>query len=157
MTFGDALRRVRGGTKARAVAAGALPDAPLKQQLSFANYLSRIERGEVPNVGLNQLLLIAKGLGITLSSFFAQIEALQAGEVSDKTAASTSSGAADVSASPVSGGGTTYHREVEALRSAIFEAGKILVTAGLSGARKPDSAGRAGAAGRGARPSRRAS
>lgn len=81
VTFGEALQHIRNDTRAIDVAANALGRAlPDKRYRDFANYLSKIELNKVPGVGLIKLRLIATGLGFkTLSSFFAQIEALQAG------------------------------------------------------------------------------
>lgn len=76
MTFGVALKSVRGETRALEVAARALgPQSTPEARRDFANYLSRIERDKVPGVGLDRLRLIAKGLDLEpLSKFFTAIE-----------------------------------------------------------------------------------
>ena len=81
MSFGQALKTLQGKRKAVAIGRRALgKEATGDEVRDFANYLSRITRDKVPNVGLHRLQLIALGLGLTpLSSFFARIEALQAG------------------------------------------------------------------------------
>lgn len=76
--FGTALRafRIRSGGKLPKIARLALGlDATKKKVRDTANYFARIERNEVPGVGLEQLQLLAKGYGFSLlSDFFAQIE-----------------------------------------------------------------------------------
>lgn len=77
-SFGQALQQVLGGLKLTAIAQRALGERATKKRVrDFANYISRIAHDHVPNVGLDKLRLIAKGLDLSLSSFFARIEALQ--------------------------------------------------------------------------------
>lgn len=75
--FGARLRAVRQERKmdGPTVARHALgPKSTPKQRVTFANYLSRVERKNI-NVGLEQLQLIAKGLGFpNLSAFLLRIE-----------------------------------------------------------------------------------
>lgn len=75
--FGERLRRVREacGATQIGVARNAFKDEhgqPAPE--SFSNHLSRVERGEEPNPSLLFLERTAKGLGLSLAVFFAQIE-----------------------------------------------------------------------------------
>lgn len=78
--FGQKLEalRVRSGLTQMTIARRALakPDDDTgKDTVSEANYLSRIERGGVPNLGLSKLRLLAKGYGFPdLGSFFAALD-----------------------------------------------------------------------------------
>ena len=76
VSFGRDLKRLRGDRTALDVAARALGDQSSEaQRRDFANHLSRIERDRVPNVGLERLRLIARGLGFrTLTEFFSALE-----------------------------------------------------------------------------------
>lgn len=80
--LGRALRDIQGDLKNTVIARRALGDSATGQDIrDFANYYSRIAAGKVPNVGLQKLRLIAKGLEfLTLSSFFARIEGLPTAE-----------------------------------------------------------------------------
>lgn len=80
VTFGQALRTLRGTRKPAQVARAALgPAASAQQQRDTANYFARIERDQVPNVGLPQLRLLATGLGYaSLGPFFAALDAIEA-------------------------------------------------------------------------------
>lgn len=79
VTFGAALRSLRGRRKGREVAAAALgPDeAKDKDRVrDYASYLSQIEHDKIESVGLARIREIATALGFsTLSSFFSAIEA----------------------------------------------------------------------------------
>ena len=80
MTFGQAVRTLRGERPRTGIARVALesaPGAPHDPLRHFANYLARIEQDKVPNVGLPTLRLIAKGFGYqSLHEFFERVEAL---------------------------------------------------------------------------------
>lgn len=79
VTFGKALKTLRGRRKGPEIARLALgDDSPKRERRDFANYLSRIERDKVPNVGLPQLRLIAKGLQFqSLGPFFSALDAIE--------------------------------------------------------------------------------
>lgn len=77
MTLAAAVKTLRGDRKAIQIARQALgPEAALPQLRSWANYLGRIERGEVglQNPSLEVLDKLAKGLGVRLSEFFKLLE-----------------------------------------------------------------------------------
>lgn len=165
--IGAAIRLLREqrNLKQEDVALAALGDtSPQKKRRDLANYLSKIEREKVPNVGLRKLRLIARGCGYaTLGEFFSALENAHAAPINTSIAQLHLTRSGPHTASTQSGGGVPHgsHRvvrddvadasgEVSKLRQALAEAGEILLNAGLSGARKPAAARGAGAAGRGA-------
>lgn len=77
VSFGGDLRRLRGKATGLDVARAALGEqSTANARRDFANYLSKIEHDQVPNVGLAKIRLIAKGMGYkTLATFFAELEA----------------------------------------------------------------------------------
>lgn len=78
VTFGRDLWRLRKqkGLKGPQIAVAALGEhSEKRKRRDLANYLSKIERDKVPNVGLPKLQLIAKGFGFpSLADFFAALE-----------------------------------------------------------------------------------
>lgn len=80
VTFGKSLRRLRGAREGPELALIALgKESGRKARRDFANYLSRIERDRVPNVGLSKLRLVSTSLGFEkLSDFFADLERQEA-------------------------------------------------------------------------------
>lgn len=157
-SFGQALKALRGTTKALDVAATALGErSTMKARRDFRNYLSRIENDRVPNVGLETLKLVGIGLGFTkLSDFLGRIEYLQGmtgedktftlpeGKVSEHTTLLPQPEGASIGRTD-----SSVHDEIRSLREALADAGEILFNAGLGGARKLDADTRARKAGRG--------
>jgi len=76
VSFGKDVRRLRGARTGMTIAAAALgADSPWVDRRDFRNYLSKIERDKVPNLGLGKLRLLAKGFGYaSLAQFFIDLE-----------------------------------------------------------------------------------
>ncbi len=72
--FGAAVRAVRESRDLQQMQVARAVTATEREAKSLGNYLSRIERGDERNPSLEMLEQIAKGLGLTLSGFFLQIE-----------------------------------------------------------------------------------
>jgi transcriptional regulator with XRE-family HTH domain len=72
--FGKRVRAVREAHELQQMTIARKVTDSDKAAKSFSNYLSRIERGDETNPSLLLLEQIATGMGLTLSTFFAQIE-----------------------------------------------------------------------------------
>lgn len=133
------LAALRGKRKNRDLARIALGEkATPKKIVNTANYFSRIFQGRVPNVGIDQLRLLASGMGYhSWTEFFAELERsatshLHPEKQSDKDRAFVvAEGIADVGP-PVSAGGgdnrTTIGRQLLAAGVALSQAGALLAT-----------------------------
>lgn len=72
--FGERLRRVREALDLNQVSIGRRVRRTKAEAAQFGKYLSRLETGIEANPSLELLEDIAKGMGLTLSQFFAQLE-----------------------------------------------------------------------------------
>jgi transcriptional regulator with XRE-family HTH domain len=86
--FGTRLRTVRehrGLSQADVARKGIDGESDPPTPESFSNHLSRVERGQETNPSLEFMERAAKGLGLTLSQFFAQIEGSTTGTKGGQT------------------------------------------------------------------------